>query len=62
MLQQANPYEFARHKLRDLYDRPGAVQTSPLGAGATHLRGAEGAASDRCNADEELPEEPEDPL
>lgn len=62
LLEEANPYEFARHKLRDLYDRPGAVETSPLGGGAPHLCGAEGAGPDRCSAEEELPEEPEEPL
>ncbi|MYE06523.1 MAG: hypothetical protein F4Y04_04760 [Chloroflexi bacterium] len=48
-----DPYDVARHKLRDLYDGP---QTSSAGGGAP--QGAEGAAS----SGDELPEEDDDPL
>ncbi len=58
MLQAVDPYEFARHKLRDLYDRADLTKTSPLGEGAPHLCGAEGAAF----AGEKSPEEDDDPL
>ena len=52
MYLATNPYDVARHKLRDLYDRPDALETSPLGGacpapdagGAPHPCGAEGAA------------------
>ena len=64
-----NPYDVARHHLRDLYDRADALQTSPLGGacpaldagGAPHSCGAEGASPDRCG-EEESPEEDDDPL
>ena len=32
LLQQANPFEFARHKLRDLYDRADSLCPEPSGA------------------------------
>ena len=51
MLQQANPVEFARHKLRDLYDGPDSLNLVPAEtAGPTHLE------------EEEAPDEPEEPL
>ena len=34
MLQEANPFQLARHKLRDLYDRPDSLRPPlPLGEG-----------------------------
>ncbi len=60
----ADPYDVARHKLRDLYDH---TQTSPLGGGAPHPCGAEGAAPAPTQVatvltEEESPEEDDDPL
>ncbi len=50
MLETANPYEFARHKLRDLYDQPDpSVPASERGP-APLLQ------------EEESPEEDDDPL
>jgi hypothetical protein len=51
MLQVANPFEFARHKLRDLYDG-----TDPL----VHVSAAGAAVA--CLEEEEIFDEPEDPL
>ena len=58
MLQAVDSWDLARHKLRDLYDRDDLTKTSPLGGGAPHLCGAEGAAL----TEEESPEEDDDPL
>ena len=51
LLLEAHPYEFARHKLRDLYDR-----AEPLVVTQSH------AAIDAGSDEEESPEEAEDPL
>ena len=51
LLLEAHPYEFARHKLRDLYDRPELVGTSRVRV-----------ATDATSEDEETSEEAEDPL
>ena len=51
LLLEAHPYEFARHKLRDLYDRPDSV----LG---TQSR----VTIDVTSEDDETTEESEDPL
>ncbi len=37
-----DPFDVARHKLRDLYDRAELLKTSPSGAGAAHKCGTEG--------------------
>lgn len=53
MLRDANPFEFARHQLRDLYDGPGTlcpVSVDAAPAGVTDLD------------EEDAPDEPEDPL
>ena len=39
-----DPFDVARHKLRDLYDRVDLLQTSPEGAGAPRPCPAQGAA------------------
>ena len=67
-----SPYDVARHKLRDLYDHTDALETSPLGGGAPHPCGAEGAApaptavapaqAGATLTEEESPEEDDDPL
>ena len=72
MYLATNPYDVARHKLRDLYDRPDALETSPLGGGAPHPCGAEGAApaltqvapacAEADSQEKESPEEDDDPL
>ena len=49
MLQAANPYEFARHQLRDLYDRADPLTPQPT---RIHPHAEE----------EELTEEADDPL
>lgn len=68
----ADPYDVARHKLRDLYDRAELCTTSPLGGGAPHPCGVEGAAptltqvapaqAGAAPTEEESPEEDDDPL
>ena len=50
LLREAHPYEYARHKLRDLHDRPESVLT-------TQSRVALADGPD----EEETPEEAEDP-
>ena len=51
LLQQANPFEFARHKLRDLYDRADSPCPEPCDK------------ADAARLEEEEPlDEPEDPL
>ena len=49
MLRDANQYEFARHQLRDLYDRANPLTLQPT---RIHPQAEE----------EELPEEADDPL
>ena len=51
LLQQANPFEFARHKLRELYDRADSPYPEPCG----------GADAPRLEEEEPL-DEAEDPL
>ena len=51
LLLEAHPYEFARHKLRDLYDRSDTL--APAQSGVAIAAGPE---------QEESPEEAEDPL
>ena len=51
LLMQANPFEFARHQLRDLYDRHGPISPHPAEQ-----------ADDDCPEEQETPDEPEDPL
>lgn len=51
MLQVANPFEFARHQLRDLYDGPGPLCPVPSDM-----------ADAACPEEEETLDEPEDPL
>ena len=52
MLQEANPVEFARHKLRDLYDR----------ADPTVLTSAQEPPTHTSLEEENPPEEDDDPL
>ena len=75
LLHSVDPFDLARHKLRDLYDH---TQTSPLGGacpapdagGAPHACGAEGAAPAQSEAasgsptltEDDSSEEDDDPL
>ena len=56
MLQEVNPFELARHKLRDLYDR--ASPSPPAAGGGRCPVGTEGGIP----LEEEPPEEDADPL
>ena len=51
LLREADPYEFARHRLRDLYDGADPLSPEPSTADLTEVP-----------TEEQAPEEEEDPL